>query len=80
MQISSDVIKVLVPGAQISKRTLPAFFKTVSQGEKASSIVIELKSSRATFSSIAIELKIDGRRDLSHFDCPQNNDAISHFD
>ena len=32
---------------------------------KVSSIAIELKSSRGTFSSIAIELKIDRQRALS---------------
>ena len=32
---------------------------------KVSSIAIELKSSRGTFSSIAIDLKIDGQRALS---------------
>ena len=33
---------------------------------KVSSIAIELKSSRGTFSSIAIELNIDGQRALTH--------------
>ena len=63
MQISSDVIglkKVLVPGAQISKRTEPAFLSPCPKVTKVSSIAIELKSSRGTFSSIAIELNIDG--------------------
>ena len=66
MQLSSDVIglKVLVPGAQISQMTEPAFLKSCPKMTKVSSIEIELKLSRGTFSSIAIKLKIDGQRAL----------------
>ena len=51
-------VKVLVPGAQISKRTEPAFLTPCPKVTKVRSIAIELKSSRGTLNSIAIELKL----------------------
>ena len=44
--------------------TEPAFLKPCPKVTNVSSIAVELKSSRGTFSSIAIELKIDGQRAL----------------
>ena len=55
---------MIFPDAQISKRTERAFSKPCPKVTKVSLIAIELKSSHGTFSSIAIELKIDGQRAL----------------
>ena len=65
-------LKSLSQESPISKRTEPAFLKPRFKVTKVSSIeievnAIELNSSRGTFSSfssIAIELKLDGLRAL----------------
>ena len=61
-----DQKKSLSQASPISKRTEPAFLKPCPKVTKVSSIAIEFKSSRGTFSSIAIELKVDGQRALIH--------------
>ena len=70
-QIPTDVIwfkKFLSQESPISKRTEPASLKPRLKVTKVSSIELDLL--RATFSSIAIKLQIDGQHTLRFYACP----------
>ena len=56
--------KALVPVVTDIEEDWTAVFKPCPKVTKVSSNAIELKSSRGTYSSIAIELKVDGQRAL----------------
>ena len=53
-----------MPGVTDIREDWTGFFKPRLKATKVSSIATELNSSRGTFSSIAIELKLDGQRAL----------------
>ena len=75
MQISSDVIGLKNSFSQAHKYQKGLnrlFLKPCPKETKVSSIAIELKSTRGAFSSIAIELKIDGQRALRHSQLQMN--------
>ena len=56
-RVMQSDLKSSCPRPTNIKENWTGFFKTVSQGDN-SSIAIEIKSSRGTFSSLAIELKL----------------------